>query len=57
MALNLPNFLSLMKPQESDMQSIMSKELQNSFDRVRNKYAEPNAQLGLQGKELKKRFK
>ncbi len=54
MALQLLDLHSGIKP--TNLQEMISKELQNSFDRVRNKYAEPNAQLGLQQKELANQY-
>ena len=50
MALSLMDIHSGIKP--TSLQEDMGKELENSFNRVRNKYAEPNAKLGMQEKEL-----
>lgn len=47
MALQTFDALRLISPKTSSLQEIMGKELDNSFNRVRNKYAEPMAQTTL----------
>ncbi len=56
MALQTFNALGLIPAESSNLQNMMRTELENSFNRVRNKYAEPNAQLGIQKQQLENKY-